>query len=146
MANYPEMLGAVQLTDIQLGNTVFHDYFYVPVFTTSEYSEEIDDAESFRLEIEVSPGEYDQKGYTSKVPKGQTLWQSIKNDLQKDFNYPVNDVRSGNFRITSIHALDSMDNKEGQPLDRFLVYIYLYEKFDTSEVEPLGLKCRWTAI
>ena len=82
MTQYNEMLGAVEITDIQLGNAVFHDYFYVPVSTCIEDDEDYQSQE-FRLEVELSNGNFDPKGYASKVVKGETLWQTIKNDLQK---------------------------------------------------------------
>jgi hypothetical protein len=139
MAQYDEMLGAVELKDIQLGNAVFNDYFYIPVLTCSE---DDDDYEShdFRLEIEQNDGSFDSKGYASKVIKGETLWQTIKSDLQKDFGY------SDWFKITAIKPFDSIDNKDGQPLDRFLVHVFLSDKFDTATVNPLGQQCRWSEI
>lgn len=139
MAEYSEMLGAVELKDIQLGNAVYHDYFYIPVFSSTEYDEDYQ-SQDFRLEIQFKNGNYDPKGYASKVVKGETLWQTIKSDLQKDFRY------TGDFKITSIKPFDSADNKDGEPLDRFLVYVFLFEKFDASIIKPLGLNCRWLEL
>jgi hypothetical protein len=139
MAQYKEMLGAVELTDIQLGNAVYHDYFYIPVFTCIEDDDDYQTHE-FRLELELNDGSFDPKGYASKVIKGETLWQTIKNDLQNDFAY------TDWFKITSIKPFDSIDNKNGQPLDRFLVYVFLFKKFDATKVNPLGLQCRWSEL
>lgn len=139
MADYPEMLGAVELKDIQLGNAVHHEYFYIPVLSCIEYDADYQ-SQDFRLEIELNSGQYDSKGYASKVIKGETLWQTISKDLQKDFGY------TGDFKITSIKPFDSADNKDGEPLDRFLVYVLLFEKFDASKIKPLGLNCRWSEV
>lgn len=133
------MLGAVELKDIQLGNAVFHDYFYIPVFT---YSEDDDDYQphEYRLEIQLEDGRFDSKGYASKVTRGKTLWQVIKSDLQNDFGY------TDWFKMTLIKPFDSIDDKDGQPLDRFLVNVYIYEKFDATKLKPLGLRCRWSEL
>jgi len=136
MAEYSEMLGAVEIKDIQLGNTVNHDYFYIPVFSSIEEDEDCQ-SQDYRLEIQLKNGNYDPKGYASKVTKGETLRQTIKDDLRKDFGY------TGDFKITAIKPFDSVDNKDGDPLDRFLVYVFLFERFDASKIKPLGLNCRW---
>jgi len=139
MAQYNEMLGAVELRDIQLGNAVYCDYFYVPVFSNIEDDEDYE-SHNFKLEIRTSDGHFDSKGYASKVVEGETLWQTIKNDLQKDFGY------ADWFKITSIEPLDSIDNKDSQPLDRFLVHVFLFKKFNATNAVPLGLQCRWSEL
>ena len=139
MAQYNEMLGAVQLKDIQLGNAVYSDYFYIPIFTCSEDDEDYE-PHKFILEVELSDSHFNSKGYASKVVRGETLWQAIKNDLHNDFEY------TEWFKITSVKPFDSIDNKDGQPLDRFLVNVFLTNKFDTTNIKPLGLQCRWSEL
>ena len=90
------------------------------------------------LEVELKDGSFDPKGYASKVPKGETLWQTIKSDLCNDFGY------KNWFKITKIEPFFSVEDKEGLPRDRFLVYVFISDRFDTSEIRPLGLQCRWS--
>ena len=101
MAQYNEMLGAVQLKDIQLGNAVYSDYFYIPIFTCSEDDEDYE-PHKFILEVELSDSHFNSKGYASKVVRGETLWQAIKNDLHNDFEY------TEWFKITSVKPFDSI--------------------------------------
>lgn len=120
------------------GETLRKDYFYLPVIYYSERTpDDEDDWYSLRYNEQEPPASL--LFYASKVPAGQTLWQAVRHDLEVDFNYS----RPKSFVIEEAKPFDTAKTKDGRELTRFLVWVGVYGKFDTSGINPVGTKPFW---
>jgi len=77
--------------------------------------------------------------YASKVSAGTTLWQAVRADLEKDFDFPYEQ----SFFIEHMYKYDTTPNKEGALLTRLLVDVTVHCKFDISHAKPIGKHIVW---
>ncbi len=134
------LLTPEELQRVEWGEALDKDYFYIPIIT---YSEESINTDSMWYSLRFNSFERTPKPeslllYASKVPAGQTLWQAVRNDLEKDFKY-----RGKNFVIESAKPYDIAKNKSGQELSRVIVDLRVDEMFSTRDVFPLGMQLAW---
>lgn len=121
------------------GEALDRDYFYLPVIYYSERTpDEEEDWYSLRFNNQEPPASL--LAYASKVPAGQTLWQAVRHDLEVDFSYS----RPKSFVIEEAKPFDTAKTNDGRELTRFLVWVGVYEKFDTSRISPVGTRPFWT--
>lgn len=126
--------------DIQLikqGESLNTDYFYIPIITARETEDYEDKIYSLRFSDTNPPASLVQ--YASKVPGGKTLWESVRYDLENDFNYPEKE----SFLIENIWDYDRAKNKQGQELSRVLILVEVFHKFDTESIKPVGFSPHW---
>src|SRR5687767_6498045 len=103
-----KLLTPEELVQVEQGQALSKDYFYIPVIY---YSERSPNDEQIWHSLRFGTGEPPAAlmAYASKVPAGQTFWQAVRNDLERDFKYP----HGKSFMIESAKALDTAPNRYG---------------------------------
>ena len=129
------------------------DYFYIPIFYTSDpvSKDFFPTCKWFTLRYDKTDTPETLIHYASKVPAKTTLLDSIQRDLLSDFNYP----KSASFRIAAdddflayktkedtIKLYDTAFTKDGVELSRLLVLVEV-DMFDTSMIHPIGSSPFW---
>ena len=132
------LLTPEELVKVEQGQVLEKDYFYIPVIYYSEPSPNYEEI-WYSLRFNDSEPPASLMAYASKVHSGQTLRQAVRSDLEKDFDYS----HDKSFVIESAKAYDTARNKHGDELTRVLVWVGVYEKFDTSNVHPIGMQLTW---
>lgn len=130
-------LTAAEIESIKLGETLDKDYFYIPIITVRESGNYGDEIYSLRFSKINPPWSIIQ--YASKVTTGKTLWEALRIDLEKDFDYPGNE----SFLIEEVWSYDNVENEEGKELSRLLILAEVFYKFDTHSIKPAGLSPFW---
>lgn len=119
---------------IKYGEALTKDYFYIPIL----YYEDEEFYESHTLFYESADGTLVDNAYAGKVNAGETLWQAVRRDLGKDFNYP----KDATIMIDNAILHDTAHDKHGVERGRVLVGIQV-AKFDTAKVRPLDMRLHW---
>jgi hypothetical protein len=122
---------------IKLGEALDKDYFYIPMITARVSKDYEDKIYSLRFSEIKPPQSLIQ--YASKVDSGKTLWEAVRYDLYKDFNYP----KDKSFLIEYVWDYDTAKNKQGQELSRVLILVEVFHKFDTKLIKPVGFSPHW---
>lgn len=136
-ANY-NLLTEDEVQKVEWGKALDKDYFYVPAIYYSESTSNGEqDWYSLRFNNQEPPASL--MFYASKVPAGKTLWQAVRHDLESDFKYP----HDKSFVIEEVEPFDTARTKDGKELTRFLVWVGVYEKFDTTGISPVGTHPFW---
>lgn len=134
------LLNQEELRKIPLGEKLSVDYFYVPeIFYEEEDDEEFRELYLTPLVFTAKDGTESERLYASKVPAGMTLWEAVRSDLKKDFNYP----EGKSFRIERVTLLDTARNKHGQELTRVLIELVVDVPFKTEDLHPAGMTAKW---
>lgn len=133
-----DLLTEDEAEKVEWGEVLNRDYFYLPVIY---YSERSPDDEAYWHSLRFNKQELPASllAYASKVPAGKTLWQAVRHDFEVDFNY----ARPRSFAIEQAKPFDTAKTKDGRELTRFLVWVGVYEKFDTASISPVGTKPFW---
>lgn len=135
------LLTPEELQKVEWGEALDRDYFYIPVITYSEPSI-LRDTMWYSLRFNILKRDPEPDSlllYASKVPAGQTLWQTVRSDLEKDFKYPHNE----RFTIESAKPWDKAKNKQGQELSRVIVDVQVDKMFSTRNLFPLDMDLVW---
>jgi hypothetical protein len=133
-----DLLTEDEAQKVEWGEALDKDYFYLPVIYYSERTpDNEEDWYSLRYNKQEPPASL--LAYASKVPVGQTLWQAVRHDLEVDFHYS----HPKSFVIEEAKPFDTAKTKDGRELTRFLVWVGVYEKFDTTDINPVGTKPFW---
>ena len=133
-----QLLSDEEAKKIELGEVLEKDYFYIPVIYYEDYDpDHFTYWHSLRFSLKEPPESI--LAYASNVPAGKTLWQAVRDDLENDFNYP----HEKSFVIEQAKPFDVAKTKDGKVLTRVLVWVSVYEKFDASDIRPLGTSPFW---
>ncbi len=132
-------LGEDDLAAIKDGRALDKDYFYIPVITYHQSAPSGFEKHWFSLRCADKIFPYSLVAYASKVPAGITLWQAVRSDLEKDFDFP----HDQSFFIEHMHKYDTAPNKEDTLLTRLLVDVTVHNRFDISHAKPIGKHVIW---
>lgn len=132
------LLNDTEIKQIELGETLEKDYFYIPIIYYSETNPDYEEHYySLRFNDQDPPASL--LAYASKVPVKKTLWQAVRYDLENDFHYP----HEKSFMIEQIALHDTARTQNGNELTRILVWVSVYEKFALPKIRQINASPFW---
>jgi hypothetical protein len=140
MKDQSNLLTPEDLQQINWGNPIDKDY-YIILSICYNFDDENYEEVTVDLLFETNTDVVTNATYVAKVRAGLALWEVIRGALRKDFDYPP---EYGSFTASAGHHYDTITDKAGKAYSRILAGAIVTQKFEATNIEPLGMKVYWS--